>query len=131
MHKTGRRGVVHDNALGLRPQVKMVESGSRHSLYYGMRNGYRYGDYKRHKSRWSKVAHDILYTMACEMDIDMAIISEPNINISLSHNCIMDKNRNVAIYIRNRNMGIQGCSVGEGIVCIKWKDWCIYGCCLY
>ncbi|KAK9729433.1 Endonuclease-reverse transcriptase [Popillia japonica] len=66
--------------------------------------------------------------MACEMDIDMAIISEPNINISLSHNYIMDKNRNVAIYIRNKNMGIQGCSVGEGFVCIKWKDWCIYGC---
>ncbi|KAK9731426.1 Endonuclease-reverse transcriptase [Popillia japonica] len=62
------------------------------------------------------------------MDIDIAVISEPNINISISHNYIMDKNRNVAIYIRNKNMGIQGCSVGEGFVCIKWKDWCIYGC---
>ncbi|KAK9694644.1 Zinc knuckle [Popillia japonica] len=50
-----------------------------------------------------RAAHDILYTLACEKDIDIAIISEPNINISLAHKFIMDKKRNVAIYIRNKN----------------------------
>ncbi|KAK9686499.1 Endonuclease-reverse transcriptase [Popillia japonica] len=40
----------------------------------------------------------------------------------------MDKKRNVAIYIRNKNIGIRSISVGEGYVCIKWKSWCMYGC---
>ncbi|KAK9709882.1 Endonuclease-reverse transcriptase [Popillia japonica] len=75
-----------------------------------------------------RAAHDMLYAIACERDIDIAIISEPNVKISLSHNYIMDKKRNVAVYIRNKNIGVRSHSVGDGYICIKWQGWCIYSC---
>lgn len=76
----------------------------------------------------ARTAHDILYATACEKDIDVVIISEPNIKISLDNNFIMDKKRDVAIYIRNKDVGICSHVIGDGYVCIRWERWCIIGC---
>lgn len=76
----------------------------------------------------SRIAHDILFAIMCDRKIDVAIISEPNVKISLQNRFIMDNMKNVAIYIRNKNVGICSHSVGNGYVCIKWDNWCMYGC---
>lgn len=76
----------------------------------------------------SRAAHDILCATMCEKQIDLAIISEPNIKASENNGYIMDRKKNVAIYIRNKNIGVHSHSSGDGYVCLKWGTWCIYGC---
>lgn len=75
-----------------------------------------------------RTAHDMVYTTAREKDIDIVLISEPNIKISLSQNYILDNKQNVAMYIRNKNVGIHGFSVGDGYICLRWEKWCMYAC---
>ncbi|KAK9720147.1 Endonuclease-reverse transcriptase [Popillia japonica] len=70
----------------------------------------------------------MLYATVCENDIDIVLISEPNVKISLYHNYLLDKQQNVAVYIKNKNVGIQSFSLGEGYICIKWERWCMYAC---
>ncbi|KAK9692809.1 hypothetical protein QE152_g34898 [Popillia japonica] len=66
--------------------------------------------------------------LASARDIDIVIISEPNKKISMESNFILDNKNNVAMYIRNKNLGICGHTKGNGYVCLKWKSWCLLGC---
>lgn len=44
-------------------------------------------------------AHDIVYATAMEKDMDIVLISEPNIRTSLNHNYILEKILNICIYV--------------------------------
>ncbi|KAK9730942.1 Endonuclease-reverse transcriptase [Popillia japonica] len=46
----------------------------------------------------------------------------------MESNFILDNKNNVAMYIRNKNLGICGHTKGNGYVCLKWKSWCLLGC---
>lgn len=76
----------------------------------------------------SKAAHDLVYSTAKKIEIDLVIISEPNINISKNKGYIMDLNNDVAVYITNKNMGITGHEIGEGFVKIEFAQYVVYGC---
>ncbi|KAK9687739.1 hypothetical protein QE152_g36041 [Popillia japonica] len=75
-----------------------------------------------------RVAHDIAYAVACERNIDVIVISEPNKKLSSTPGYIADQNQNVAIYVKNKNAGIISSFSGDGFVCLQWKEWCIFGC---
>ncbi|KAK9731075.1 Endonuclease-reverse transcriptase [Popillia japonica] len=68
------------------------------------------------------------YTVACEKNIDVIIIGEPNKKLAKDHNLITDYKLNVAVHVTNKNIGIIGHTVGDGYVCLMWKKWCLYGC---
>lgn len=76
----------------------------------------------------SRAAHDIAYAVAKEKNIDIIIISEPNINIAKSQNLITDNRMDVAILILNRNIGVNRVEKGEGYVKIEFDTWILYGC---
>lgn len=76
----------------------------------------------------ARIAHDILYAKMCDKQVDIAIIGEPNIKISGNTNSILDSRKDVSVFIRNKNTGIRGHSVGEGYLCIRWEGWCLFGC---
>ncbi|KAK9729591.1 hypothetical protein QE152_g15874 [Popillia japonica] len=76
----------------------------------------------------SRIAHDLLYAIACENNIDIVVISEPNKKISERYNFIMDNKKDVAIYLRNKNVGIRSHTAGNGYISIVWDNWCLFGC---
>lgn len=75
-----------------------------------------------------RTAHDIAYSTACREGIDIVIIGEPNIKISKTYNYIVDKKSTVAIFIKNKNVGIKGHDVGDGYVHLKFEDWSLFAC---
>lgn len=68
------------------------------------------------------------YTIACEKGVDVVIISEPNKKIAQEYQYITDRRVDVAIYIRNKDIGIISYEIGDGYVCLQWQEWCLYGC---
>lgn len=75
-----------------------------------------------------RIAHDIAYAVAFDSSIDIIIIGEPNIKIAKENQYILDNKTNVAIYVKNKDIGICSHSLGEGFVCLKWEHWRLIGC---
>ncbi|KAK9685676.1 Endonuclease-reverse transcriptase [Popillia japonica] len=75
-----------------------------------------------------RIAHDIAYAVAFDNSIDIIIIGEPNIKIAKENQYILDNKTNVAIYVKNKDIGICSHSLGEGFVCLKWEHWRLIGC---
>ncbi|KAK9718499.1 Endonuclease-reverse transcriptase [Popillia japonica] len=75
-----------------------------------------------------RMAHDMVQATAYEKMVDIIIISEPNKKIGKSQGYLTDNDVNVAIHIKNRDLGIVTHESGDGYVCVKWKDWSSYGC---
>lgn len=75
-----------------------------------------------------RVAHNLAYALALEIDADLIIISEPNIRISDGAEFIRDKNKVVAVQIINKNIGIEGHTIGKGYISLKFKTFHLYCC---
>lgn len=54
------------------------------------------------------------------------IISEPN--ISKQRNFILDYKINVAMYLRNKDLGIYEHIKGDEYICLEWESWSLYRC---
>lgn len=63
----------------------------------------------------SKVAHDMAFATAAKLDIDLMVVCEPNHKITAKNAWIADRNKDVAVFIRNRNVRVKKCQAGGRI----------------
>lgn len=75
-----------------------------------------------------RAAHDIADAVAAEKEIDLVIISEPNVNLVRKGKLLSDNRTDVAISVKNRNVGISKVEKGEGFVKVLFEDWLLVGC---
>lgn len=76
----------------------------------------------------ARAAHDIVQIVAGEKDIDIVVISEPNVKIVRDNGFIMDNNENVAVILRNKFAGVRGYKKGSGYVCVEMSECSLYCC---
>lgn len=62
----------------------------------------------------SPAAHDLAVTTMTENSIDIILASEPNKNIILNGGWFMDKKRDSAIKMHNKNIKVYDAGSGEG-----------------
>lgn len=70
----------------------------------------------------------MVYAVTKQENIDLVIISEPNINIATKKGFIMKKENDVAVHIANKNIGITGHALGEGFVKLQFRHFIMLCC---
>lgn len=76
----------------------------------------------------ARAAHDLAMTVACEENIDLLIISEPNKNIASSSQYLADSRMDVAVLPINKSVGIHNHTVRNGYVILDMGGWRIFCC---
>lgn len=73
-------------------------------------------------------AHDMAMLTAKEENTDLIIASEPNKKKMECTGWISDPNKEIAIYIRNKNLEISSITKTNGIVILQTQDYDVYAC---
>lgn len=73
-------------------------------------------------------AHDVAVLTATEENVDMIVVSEPNKSKTGTAGWISDPNKDVAIYIRNRNIEIGAINKTRGIIILQMQEFDLYAC---
>ncbi|KAJ8928738.1 hypothetical protein NQ314_018663 [Rhamnusium bicolor] len=76
----------------------------------------------------SDLSHDIAYAEACEKNVDLIIISEPNVHLTRDRDYLSDNRNDVTVQLRNKNIGITRVVKGEGFVKLTFDNWHLYCC---
>lgn len=75
-----------------------------------------------------RVAHDIAHAVIKDMDIDLLVVSEPNKTIMKGPGWVADERSDVAVYIRNRNIGIHTVRKYHGFLAMNFREFTMYCC---
>ncbi|XP_072380830.1 uncharacterized protein [Diabrotica undecimpunctata] len=78
--------------------------------------------------RRAKVAHDLIYSKALQIDADIIIVPEPNKNISKKIGWISDNRADVAVFLVNNKVCINKITKKEGFLKIKINELAIIAC---
>lgn len=70
----------------------------------------------------------MLDLIACEKDIDIAIICEPNVAIMKRKGLIYDLREDVAVFIKNKNLEVISVARENGFIKIGMEKWDLYCC---
>ncbi|XP_072403173.1 uncharacterized protein [Diabrotica undecimpunctata] len=73
-------------------------------------------------------AHDLIYAKACKLNIDLLIVPEPNKKITTGGGWIQDEGKNVAVLIKNRDVGVQSIVRGGNHLLIRLRDFSLLAC---
>ncbi|XP_072400890.1 uncharacterized protein [Diabrotica undecimpunctata] len=73
-------------------------------------------------------AHDLIYAKACKLNIDLLIVPESNKKITTGGGWIQDEGKNVAVLIKNRDVGVQSIVRGGNHLLIRLRDFSLLAC---
>lgn len=75
-----------------------------------------------------RAAHDLAFLTAEEEKADIIVVSEPKKKLVTSGRWLTDQNKDVAIYIRTKNVGIRGHQAYEGCLKVSFPNFAKYAC---